>query len=332
MYANEHARFTAVDASLTSGKSANPQTFNRFVYCLNNPLVLSDPGGLQVGVATGKVYINRAQTQVRIFLDGKVRSGFIPLDHNIDTTTTVRGILHTMSVTPTGWTIGNRVDGAMFAAAPQATAVQGDANIGAFLQGFGAGMDDIETGLKTGAKNAPIDLANELTGALWIALTNGNGLQNPLQIERYGYPNARAASWGDGFADGLNAAPAVALPALASDSLISAVPEISQAATSSRLASSTAPADTGYYLLRFESDKFYAGKGPISRMNQSASSLSRTYSDPVTSREFFPASSNKEAFMGEHTIMMENGGPLIFDKLSPTYNKIHSPGCRFFCQ
>jgi len=49
MYQNLHGRFTAVDPLLASGKSANPQSFNRFVYVLNNPLSLTDPTGLQVG-------------------------------------------------------------------------------------------------------------------------------------------------------------------------------------------------------------------------------------------------------------------------------------------
>lgn len=48
-YNNKHGRFTAVDPLLPSGKSANPQTFNRYVYVLNNPLVLTDPNGLQAG-------------------------------------------------------------------------------------------------------------------------------------------------------------------------------------------------------------------------------------------------------------------------------------------
>ncbi len=51
MYENRHGRFTAVDPLLASGKSANPQTFNRYVYCLNNPLALTDPKGLQAGWA-----------------------------------------------------------------------------------------------------------------------------------------------------------------------------------------------------------------------------------------------------------------------------------------
>ncbi len=55
MYENRHGRFTAVDPLLASGKSASPQTFNRYVYVLNNPLAYTDPNGLQAGTASGKV-------------------------------------------------------------------------------------------------------------------------------------------------------------------------------------------------------------------------------------------------------------------------------------
>lgn len=46
-YYNQHGRFTAVDPLLASGKSANPQTFNRYVYVINNPLLRIDANGLQ---------------------------------------------------------------------------------------------------------------------------------------------------------------------------------------------------------------------------------------------------------------------------------------------
>jgi len=46
MYENRLGRFTAVDPLLASGKSANPQTFNRYVYVLNNPLLFIDQNGL----------------------------------------------------------------------------------------------------------------------------------------------------------------------------------------------------------------------------------------------------------------------------------------------
>jgi RHS repeat-associated protein len=45
MYENRHGRFTAVDPLLASGKSANPQTFNRFVYTSNNPISRVDING-----------------------------------------------------------------------------------------------------------------------------------------------------------------------------------------------------------------------------------------------------------------------------------------------
>ena len=45
-YNNAHGRFTAVDPLLASGKSADPQSFNCYVYSLNSPLLLSDPSGM----------------------------------------------------------------------------------------------------------------------------------------------------------------------------------------------------------------------------------------------------------------------------------------------
>lgn len=49
MYQNQHGRFTAIDPLLASGKSSDPQTFNRYIYSLSAPLVLTDPTGLQSG-------------------------------------------------------------------------------------------------------------------------------------------------------------------------------------------------------------------------------------------------------------------------------------------
>ena len=45
-YNQSHGRFTAVDPLLASGKSADPQTFNRYAYALNSPTNLTDPSGL----------------------------------------------------------------------------------------------------------------------------------------------------------------------------------------------------------------------------------------------------------------------------------------------
>lgn len=45
-YNNANGRFTAVDPLLASGKSGNPQTFNRYVYVGNSPTTIIDPLGL----------------------------------------------------------------------------------------------------------------------------------------------------------------------------------------------------------------------------------------------------------------------------------------------
>ncbi|MBK7706080.1 MAG: RHS repeat-associated core domain-containing protein [Acidobacteria bacterium] len=55
MYENRHGRFTAVDPLLASGKSANPQTYNRFAYVGSNPLRFIDPQGLQAGTAPARI-------------------------------------------------------------------------------------------------------------------------------------------------------------------------------------------------------------------------------------------------------------------------------------
>ncbi|MDQ3919123.1 MAG: RHS repeat-associated core domain-containing protein, partial [Acidobacteriota bacterium] len=46
-YSNVQGRFTSPDPLLSSGKSANPQTWNRYAYTINNPLVFMDPSGLE---------------------------------------------------------------------------------------------------------------------------------------------------------------------------------------------------------------------------------------------------------------------------------------------
>lgn len=56
MYQNQHGRFTAIDPLLASGKSAIPQTFNRYSYVNNKPLRLVDPSGLQSGM---KINVSR---------------------------------------------------------------------------------------------------------------------------------------------------------------------------------------------------------------------------------------------------------------------------------
>ncbi len=57
-YQNQHGRFTAIDPLLASGKSINPQTFNRYVYSLNRPLTHIDPTGMQAGTPVNQMVVS----------------------------------------------------------------------------------------------------------------------------------------------------------------------------------------------------------------------------------------------------------------------------------
>lgn len=49
-YANRAGRFTSPDPLLASGRAPIPQSWNRYIYCINNPLNFSDPLGLDWGI------------------------------------------------------------------------------------------------------------------------------------------------------------------------------------------------------------------------------------------------------------------------------------------
>lgn len=46
-FANVQGRFTGVDPLMSSAKPPMPQSWNRYAYCLNNPLLFIDPTGLE---------------------------------------------------------------------------------------------------------------------------------------------------------------------------------------------------------------------------------------------------------------------------------------------
>lgn len=329
-YNNQHARFTAVDPLLASGKSADPQTFNRYVYVLNNPLVLIDPDGLQVATATGKVY--QRGREYAIFR-GRPAGGYTPVKRTIHGTTTINGAQHHFTVRPGGWVVGDRVDGATFtAASPAAARTRSD--LSALGVAVTQNVKSEITGILKGIPNAPSVLLNSLTGGATQQSFLGNfifGGSNPFEVPLvFSYNDAREASAGSASSFGTLAGAGAATGTIfGGSSTLSVVPEVTS--VSSRSASSTAFAETGSYLHRFESGKFYAGKGAETRMRQTGNFYSKTYDDPLVSSEHFRATSNRAAFMDEHKIMMENGGPLSVNPASPTYNKILSPGCKFFC-
>ena len=75
MYENRHGRFTAIDPLLASGKSINPQTFNRYVYVGNNPIILTDPLGLDW-------FFNKATSRYEWSQDNKTLATGEEIDSN----------------------------------------------------------------------------------------------------------------------------------------------------------------------------------------------------------------------------------------------------------
>jgi RHS repeat-associated protein len=83
MYENRFGRFNAVDPFLASGKSSNPQTFNRYVYVGNSPLTITDPEGLdwfQKNV-DGKTTYNWSNDN-KVFGDGASVEGWDAVNFN----------------------------------------------------------------------------------------------------------------------------------------------------------------------------------------------------------------------------------------------------------
>ena len=83
---------------------------------------------------------------------------------------------------------------------------------------------------------------------------------------------------------------------------------------------------TGSYTITFESGMKYHGKGPESRMQQSAREKSKLYSDPVVAKDWTPSPTEKDAFIDEAQRIRNDGGLGI--KFG-NYNKINSPGEKY---
>lgn len=66
-----HGRFTTVDPLLASAMPGNPQSWNRYIYVGNNPLVITDPTGLSW-------YYSSADDRYKWFNDGDtVDDGYV---------------------------------------------------------------------------------------------------------------------------------------------------------------------------------------------------------------------------------------------------------------
>lgn len=83
---------------------------------------------------------------------------------------------------------------------------------------------------------------------------------------------------------------------------------------------------TGSYTIIFSNGKKYHGKGPKSRMRQSAKEKSEKNKVDVVSMDWKEADNDIDAFIDEHNrIHTDEGGPSSEDN----YNKIESPGKRY---
>lgn len=107
-YNNRHARFTAVDPLLASGKSSDPQTFNRYTYSQNQPIKLTDPTGLQAGKPSGAWYVPVAPPQ-----DSLWRAQWIENGHEAPQGYRAKSFSeHVFSNAETGrWDAQNPIDG-----------------------------------------------------------------------------------------------------------------------------------------------------------------------------------------------------------------------------
>ena len=75
-YASQQGRFTSPDPLLASGKPAIPQSWNRYAYCLNNPLLFIDPSGLDWGY---RQYQENGKTMREFkWFEGEVTGGYTP--------------------------------------------------------------------------------------------------------------------------------------------------------------------------------------------------------------------------------------------------------------
>ena len=83
---------------------------------------------------------------------------------------------------------------------------------------------------------------------------------------------------------------------------------------------------TGSYEITYKSGNTYVGKGGEKRMLQSAERYVKKYGDEVISMKWNPAASEREAFINEYMAMKKYASP----GTAGTYNKIWSPGRRFY--
>ncbi|HEY0426708.1 MAG TPA: RHS repeat-associated core domain-containing protein [Pyrinomonadaceae bacterium] len=194
-YNNQHGRFTAVDPLLASGKSANPQTFNRYVYVTNNPLILTDPSGLCGGTIHGiKERQCPADYQGTVYTNGNRYS-----DVQYDKTWTKFTGEATITRDDNG--VRTYINGSGWK--------QVNLSILFLTNGFPANpYEQAIDGTGQGVSNASINISNIATSIAWNNYT-GVITPSPLKIERYQCNSRITCSWSGGTENAANFAPIV---------------------------------------------------------------------------------------------------------------------------
>jgi RHS repeat-associated protein len=195
-YNNAHARFTAVDPLLASGKSADPQTFNRYVYCLNNPLVLTDPTGL-----FGDFYNYKGNY---LGSDDNKTDGKVYFAQEVARRKTKKGT----EVDLVNWVVTTR-EGVFAARHPTIAAIT---NEQALVRSFPANpYEQAWNGFVTGLKNIPGTLWNAGIDSSHTSLLGLTSVVNfdSLKVGTYGCNTQITCSWSGGTTNAAIIAPGV---------------------------------------------------------------------------------------------------------------------------
>ena len=333
MYESRHGRFTAVDPLLASGKSANPQTFNRYTYVLNNPIIFTDPTGLQTNSNPNR----RTGFQGDVYTDGNGLYYRNPGEGR----TLFTG---TTTVTDDGgtWTvIGSGENRGIY---PYQSFSGGDRDDGYDSPPLIAGEEyaqfrpyrplrlpnaprsrweeprEFRLSYRSSALQRMFEQSAFNRYDAFSRMTGGNGLPCFL-------PNSGT------FIGPRNPIDTMGPPSQPQPSArIFGMSPTSGSIFRSESSLLPNEKEMGAYFQVFSSGKFYAGKGPFSRMIRSQNIKENTYNDLMIMRFFFPRRSANEAFIQEQLLINRFGGPLSVNPNSPTYNKINQPGRRLLEQ
>jgi RHS repeat-associated protein len=194
MYENRHGRFTAVDPLLASGKSADPQSFNRYIYVMNNPIVATDPSGMQTNSNPNFRPPSTAGTSPCNF--DNPGCSLYRRDAPVGEVTVNGGGTESLLAAQEDYatTMSNAVLNQ-----PTSTA-QVNYPIRAMLMGFPANpWEQAGEGSVTGLKNVPIVLWNSATSGRLKYDSGGLSFgPNPVEIQPYGCNNRIGCSWSGG--------------------------------------------------------------------------------------------------------------------------------------